>query len=257
MPSPFKRALFLLGTALLAAVVVHFAIDSIWVAVATCFVVTAWVALRIHVRRRAKKLLTSGKPEEVLEAWYDALSTMPHSDTTIPLLRATALAATGMTDPARQALAHAERGSGWDAAGEHRLILETMLNAFDGDRELALEKARELASLPVPKVAPEIRGRIALLREAMSALARAFAHTSDVRDLAVLREAAGRHALIHWPLRYAAAVVCIDHGDKSAARKLLEGAPPWPEESSFTSFHAELSQHAAEGASRGDATRVD
>jgi hypothetical protein len=257
MPSTFKRVLFLVATALVAAVVVHFAIRSLWVALGICVAVTVWVALRIHVRRRAKKLLTSGKPEEVLEAWYDALSTMPHSDTTIPLLRATALAATGMTDPARQALARAERGTGWDAAEEHRLILETMLNAFDGDRELALEKARTLAALPVPRVAPEVRGRIALLREAMSALARAFAHTSEARDLVVLHEAAERHALIHWPLRYAAAVVCIDHGDKPQARKLLEGAPAWPAESSFTSFHAELAQHAAEGASLGDPSRVD
>jgi hypothetical protein len=255
--SPFKRALFLLGTALLAAVVVRFAIDSLWFLLAICTLVTVFAGFRLYARRRAKKLLTSGRPEEVLTAWYDTLSSMPHSDTTIPLLRATALAATGMTDPARQALAHAERGSGWAAAEEHRLILETMLNAFDGDRELALEKARTLAALPVPSVAPEVRGRIALLREAMSALARAFAHTSEARDLAVLREASHRHALIHWPLRYAAAVVCIDHGEKSEARKLLAGAPTWPEDSSFTSFHAELAAHAEEGASRGGPTRVD
>jgi hypothetical protein len=245
--SPWKRALLLIGSALFAAIAVHLALRSFWFALFLFLGTLVYVGLRIHVRIRAKKLLTSGRPDEVVEAWYDALSTMPHSDTTIPLLRATALAATGMTDPARTALAHAERGSGWQAAEEHRLILETMLNAFDGDRELALEKARALSALPVPQVAPELRGRIALLREAMSALARAFAHTSDSRDLVVLREAASRHALIHWPLRYAAAVVCIDHGQKAEARKLLAGAPSWPEDSSFTAFHEELVAHADEG----------
>src|SRR5688572_7744759 len=113
--SPWRKALFLIGSALFAAVAVHLALRSFWFALSLCLATTVYVGIRIHVRRRARKLLTSGRPDEVVAAWYDALATMPHSDTTIPLLRATALAATGMTDPARTALAHAERGSGWQA----------------------------------------------------------------------------------------------------------------------------------------------
>jgi hypothetical protein len=41
-------------------------------------------------------------------------------------------------------------------------------------------------------------------------------------------------------MRYAAAVVAIDHGKKEDARALLAGAPAWPIESAFRSFHEEL-----------------
>ena len=46
-------------------------------------------------------------------------------------------------------------------------------------------------------------------------------------------------------MRYAAAVACIDSGKQSDARKLLEGAPEWPEASAFQAFHSELSAHAS------------
>jgi hypothetical protein len=41
-------------------------------------------------------------------------------------------------------------------------------------------------------------------------------------------------------MRYAAAVVAIDHGRARDVRALLAEAPAWPEESAFRAFHDEL-----------------
>jgi hypothetical protein len=42
-------------------------------------------------------------------------------------------------------------------------------------------------------------------------------------------------------MRYARAVFLVDAGRSIEARTLLDGAPVWPEESAFRSFHDELS----------------
>jgi hypothetical protein len=86
-----------------------------------------------------------------------------------------------------------------------------------------------------------MQGRVRVLREALAAFARAFAHTSSAKDLGVLERASKKSPLVHWAMRYAAAVVAIDHGDLVHARKLLETAPDWPEGSAFHAFHQELS----------------
>jgi hypothetical protein len=41
-------------------------------------------------------------------------------------------------------------------------------------------------------------------------------------------------------MRYAQAVIAVDAGRNDEARVLLAGAPPWPVESAFHAFHAEL-----------------
>jgi hypothetical protein len=46
-------------------------------------------------------------------------------------------------------------------------------------------------------------------------------------------------------MRYASAVVAIDHGQGADARALLEGAPAWPRESAFRAFHDELAAKVA------------
>jgi hypothetical protein len=78
------------------------------------------------------------------------------------------------------------------------------------------------------------------LREAVGALVRAFDHRAEPGDLSTLESAADQSPLVHWAMRYAAAIVAIDEGQKDRARTLLEGAPRWPEESAFRSFHEEL-----------------
>jgi hypothetical protein len=85
-----------------------------------------------------------------------------------------------------------------------------------------------------------MRRKIALLRRGVSALARAFAHTSRADDEEVLRDAAVSSPLVHWAMRYARVVFLVDAGRRTEARNLLADAPAWPEESAFRSFHDEL-----------------
>jgi hypothetical protein len=49
---------------------------------------------------------------------------------------------------------------------------------------------------------------------------------------------------VFWAMRYAAAVVAIDRGDTGKATRLVAGAPPWPEESIFRTFHLEIAERA-------------
>jgi hypothetical protein len=44
-------------------------------------------------------------------------------------------------------------------------------------------------------------------------------------------------------MRYASAVVAVDEGDRAYAERLLEGAPDWPRQSAFRTFHDELRSH--------------
>ena len=89
--------------------------------------------------------------------------------------------------------------------------------------------------------------RVVLLRTALGALARAFAHVARVGDVELLERAARKSPLVHWAMRYAAAVIRIERGERSKAEKLLEHAPNWPTESAFRSFHLELSAELQQG----------
>ncbi|MBI3201733.1 MAG: hypothetical protein HYZ29_09340 [Myxococcales bacterium] len=243
------RALLLVGSAaLVAGALARARHDPRWLVVpaAAALGVAVSLAVRAIGRRRVRRMLIEGRAEELLQHWQGSLTSLPHADTAVPLLHATALAATGQTDRARTALEHAARGQAWPAAHEHRLVVETLLDSFEGEPRAALDKAEELCNLPLPPVPDDLRARVALLREAIAAVARAFAHEPEERDANLLREAARKNTLIHWPLRYAAAVVCIDRGQRAEARQLLENAPDWPQESAFRAFHAELTAWARE-----------
>jgi hypothetical protein len=155
-------------------------------------------------------------------------------------MAATAYAAYGWIDAARNAMTRAVKGPAWDAALEQRLFVETLLDTFEGDRTAAIQKAQALESMPLPDAGPLARRKITLLRRGLAALARAFAHESTGKDEKVLKTAATASPLIHWAMRYAAAVVAIDHGKSADARALIAGAPAWPRESAFRLFHEEL-----------------
>jgi hypothetical protein len=241
--SPAVQGLLFVGSAAGVAALVRYGLGRQALSVAGVVVSAGgvlWLAGRWWAHRRLLRRLRSGRPDELLQAWHDALLSMPNAETTVPLLQATALAASGLTERARAALARAERGEAWQAAYEHRLMIETLLDAFEGERLEAVSKGERLCSLPLPEVTGDLRERIILLRESVAALARAFAHAAEPRDASLLWEAARRNALIHWPLRYAAAVVCVDRGLLAEADRLLAGAPSWPEDSAFRAFHAEL-----------------
>lgn len=191
-------------------------------------------------QRRLRRALRSGDVRSVLERWSPSLHRIPHPATMAPLMTATAFAASGWVEKARAALASAERGPAWDAALEHRLFLDALLLTFEGDRDGALEQAGRLERLPLPAAAPLLRDRVRTLRGAVLALARAFAHRSEAGDRALLERASEMSPLVFWAMRYAAAVVAIDEREWESARRLVEGAPPWPSESTFRAFHDEI-----------------
>lgn len=231
------------ASAAVAAVAIQLSIQTPLMAL-----VFAGLALSVHAarwaaRRRTQRLLTSGDADAVLGAWQEALRRIPHPDTMVPLIAATALGANGLTERARGLLRRASKGAAWDAALEHRLLVETLLEAFDGDRSRAVSKANQLSALPLPPIGPFGRDHVRLLRSAIRALALAFTHEAELNHAKLMLRAARRNPLVFWPLRYAAAVACLDHGQPARARALLNGAPEWPEDSVFSSFHRELLGH--------------
>jgi hypothetical protein len=195
-------------------------------------------------RTRLRRLLSSGNVTEILEVWNSAMENLPHYRTVGPLVRATALAAHGLTERARAAMLWAERGRAWDDAMDHRLFVETLIDTFEGERERALFKARALISLPLPS-SPWARRRALALRHGASALARAFAHCSQDGDVERLGTASRVHPLVHWAMRYGLAIIHVDQGRARKAMELIATAPAWPEASVFSNFQRELIEQAA------------
>jgi hypothetical protein len=231
----------------------HFALEEPWLGALLAFFLLAFGVPQLRARQRLRQLLSSGDLRAILDVWNDAIDTLPHHRTVGPLIRATALAAHGLTDRARGVMERAERGLAWDNAIEHRLFLETLLDAFEGRPIRALDKARALRALPLP-ASPWAKSRATVLRGAAGALARAFAHCPEKDDVERLRTASKHHPLVYWAMRYALAVVHIDQGRQSEALQLIETAPEWPEGSAFNAFQAEILEHGTPTSRRTRAT---
>jgi len=234
------KALLFVASAAGAALILRFTwekplISAGALAALALFILVKWVS-----RRRLRRTLVSGDVEAVLREWSDSIERSPHASTMAPLMTATAFAANGWIEQARTALASAQRGPAWEAALEHRLFLDALLLAFEGDRDEAIRQAERLARLPVPNIESPMRQRIETLRHAIGALTRAFAHRSEQGDGDLLDRAASISPLVHWAMRYASAVVAIDQGNLDKVRALLDGAPDWPSESAFRTFHQEI-----------------
>ncbi len=197
--------------------------------------VPLWLA-----RWRMRKILTSGDVRAILEAWRRSIERVMYPETMAPLMIATAYASHGWNDAARTALGRAAKGPAWEAAREQRLFVETLVETFEGNSHDSLVKAAELVQLPLPRKGVLTRRRVAALREGVAALARAFAHASAPGDEDRLERAESVSPVVHWAMRYARAIVAIDHGRAADARALLLGAPEWPNESAFSSFQREL-----------------
>ncbi len=195
-------------------------------------------------RRRMRRLLMSGDVERVLGSWEASIGRVVYPETMAPLMAATAYAAYGWIDAARSALSRAAKGPAWEAAIEQRLFVEALLDTFEGDRTAAIAKSEALEQLPLPQSGWLARRKVALLRGGVAALARAFAHKSQLEDTKLLRAAASASPLIHWATRYAAAVIAIDEGRTEDVPSLLAGAPPWPEQSAFRLYTDELYSRA-------------
>jgi len=227
-------------SALCAAIAGRMAWDQPRLLLPFALIVVLMMLPAYFARRRMRRLLMSGDPERVLGTWQGSLQRVMYPETMAPLMVATAYAAYGWIDAARTALERAVRGPAWEAALEQRLFIETLLDTFEGARGSAVEKAEVLEKMPMPAASFFARLRIARLRRGLLAMARAFAHTSRDSDARALRAAASTSPLIHWAMRYAAAVIAIDRGKKADVPSILAGAPIWPESSAFRHFHNEI-----------------
>src|SRR5439155_834628 len=136
-------------------------------------VAALWVIPLYIQHRRQRTVLLRGNVPDVLEAWTPMIERSPHPETVQPILMATAYAANGWSDAAREAMARAQRGLAWEASIEQRLVIEILCEAFDGDRARAMRAADELVELPLPPAGVFLRRRIAVLRTGIAALARA------------------------------------------------------------------------------------
>ncbi len=239
----FYWIVFIVSAALAAAALrysIHEPLIAVFVLAGAAFVgLSRW-----YSRRRLHRVLRSGNVIAVLQSWSRTLERTPYPATMAPLMTATAFAAHGWVESARAALAAAERGPAWEAALEHRLFLDTILLTLEGDRDAALEQSRRLARMPLPVRDRAMRDRILSIRVAVGAFARAFAHQSEPGDGEVLERASERSPLVFWAMRYAAAIVAIDHGEHARVPGLIAGAPHWPEESIFRAFHREIADQA-------------
>jgi uncharacterized membrane protein len=224
----------------------HFAIEDVWAGLLLAILAIAFGVPQLRARQRLRQLLSSGNLGAILDVWNDAIDTLPHHRTVGPLIRATAFAAHGLTDRARGVLERAERGLAWDNALEHRLFVETLIDAFEGRKSQALDKARSLRALPLP-ASPWAKSRASVLRGAAGALARAFAHCPEPGDVARLVAAAKHQPLVHWAMYYALAVVHIDQGRRDEALAVVSRAPSWPEGSAFNAFQAEILEQSRRG----------
>lgn len=238
------RGLVFVASAAGAAGILRFSWDQPAISAGILLALAIIAVVRWVARRRTRRALVSGDVEAVLREWSSSMERAPHASTMGPLMTATAFAANGWVEQARAALAEAQRGPAWEAALEHRLFLDALLLTFEGDRDEAIRQAERLVRLPVPNAPAPMRERIEILRGAIGALTRAFAHRTELGDGDLLDRAAAISPLVHWAMRYASAVLAIDEGNGDRARALLDGAPDWPSESAFRTFHQEITAHA-------------
>ena len=196
-----RTALWLISSAAIVAFAVHVGMKSppLGLLLLALFAVTQLPAAFRQARLR--RMLRSGDLGAVLEAYHPTLSRLPHPETLGPLMVAAALAAHGMVGRAQRALDRAVRGEAWEAALEHRWFVETLMEAFDGDRGRALDRAESLEKLPLPAASASLQRRVAALRAALTALARAFARRSTDDDAELLEAAADHSRLVHWAWR--------------------------------------------------------
>lgn len=241
-----RSALWLLSAAATVAFAIHIGKQSraLGLLLLVTFAVTQLPSALRQLRLR--RLLRSGDLGKVLQAYHPTLARLPHPETLGPLMVAAALAAHGMVDRARRALDRAVRGEAWAAALEHRWFVETLMEAFDGDRNRAVERAESLEKLPLPVGSGPLQKRVAMLRSALTALARAFARCPRADDAEVLEAASDNSPLVHWAMRYGAIVAYLERGEREPAQRLLANAPRWPADSAFRAFQEELAGLAAE-----------
>ncbi len=240
------RVVLFVGSAVVVAAVARGAWAHPAVGATAAATVAIALGLRWWAQSRVVRALKAGDVDTVLEHWSSMGPRLPDAATTLPIMQATALAAVGRLGDARDALAAAQRGPAWDAALEHRLVVDVLLAVFDGDVDEGRAVAARLHRFPLPEN-ETTRSKLELLRDAMTTLARVFAHQGASGDAVRLERAADESPLVHWAMRYGAAIAAIDAGDLAHAQRLVAAAPQWPAESAFSRFQAEITAVVGSG----------
>lgn len=122
---------------------------------------------------------------------------------------------------------------------ELRLCAHIVMLAFEGQALSALRLCTALVALPLVAEDGQERRRRAR-REGIVAIARALGGAADEEDYQALILAARWEPALHWPCCYGAAVACYVKSEPLLARKLVERAPRWPQESIFRGLHSRL-----------------
>jgi hypothetical protein len=233
------RAGLFVGSAALVAATLDHAQEAPWLVWVLAGALGLVGVQKYVARRNLNELLQSGDVTRLLSAW-DATARLG-SNVDRPaerLIRATALASYGWTKRARQLLdlAHSNPGEGL----EHRVFLEVLLTALEGNHTRSMQMALALSSLPL-SANPTTNQRAELHRAAALALARAFAGCGTKADDQVLDRAGRQNPVLFWPTRYARAHLGLQHGNPTPAKRLVRGAPSWPEQSVFRQLTRDLS----------------
>lgn len=202
-----------------------------------CLALPLFILPEYLERRRRRAVYRSGNVQEIVRTAL--LEVRDAGDEQLALQRALALAALGVTGPARLALQTWRHRHLSDHEHEQLLIVQVLIEAFEGEHTGAHGRAVELSSLPrVGSKAKERRSQ--QVRECMGAIVRAFDGRAEPGDLELLLRGPEVLPVLHWVTRYAAAALCAHRGARDAVATLLEGAPVWPEDSAFALLHRDL-----------------
>ncbi len=234
------RWVLFVASAALVALAIRMAAERPWLSVLLAILSLVALIPPYVARRRFRKLLLSGDAQRIVDVWREAAGQASQEQATVPLIAATAFAAYGWVEEARAQLRRLRPGPLTDATLEHRMFVETLLEAFDGDRPHAVQMAEAIAALPVPQVGRKLQDQVLLLRASLGALTRAFARQPLGGDFEILELVARSSPLVSWAMRYAAAIVAVEQGQPLRVQALISDAPHWPPQSMFRTFHDEL-----------------
>src|SRR5690606_25214806 len=106
---------------------------------------------RALARRRLTRLLETGDVTRLLASWESLPNASPRGRAAERLMRATALASYGWTVRARQLLDIQHDNNSTNAGLEHRVFLEVLLSALEGNHDRSLAMALALDALPLPE----------------------------------------------------------------------------------------------------------
>jgi hypothetical protein len=176
---------------------------------------------------------SSGDPHRVSAALAEEWS----EGTASRRLRALAMVGLGDFAAARRDLLSPRESNQEDH--ELRLCAHIVMLAFEGQALPALHLCKTLVLLPMVAESGQERRRRAR-REGIVAIVRALSGAADEDDYRAMMSTARWEPALYWACCYGAAVACHVKSENQLARKLVEHAPCWPQESIFSGLHSRI-----------------